>query len=109
MISSINFAPDFMIIYVIPPLKQRVNEDFLVHTSVYFSEVVHVELPDEGTPILMPEVTPQHYINEFIFIFNDKFCSIDAEVDDVRVFLHYNGGTLMMRVSFWMKSGTWEE
>ena len=48
-----------MIIYVIPPLKQRVNEDFLVHTSVYFSEVVHVELPDERVHFRVSEVAGQ--------------------------------------------------
>ena len=45
-----------MIIYVISPLEERVEEDFLVVAAVYFSEVVHVQLPDEGTPILMSEV-----------------------------------------------------
>ena len=98
-----------MIIYVISSLKEGVNEDLLVHASVYLSEAVHVQLPDEGTPILMSEVVLKDNIYEFSFIFNDKFCSIEAEVDDIRVFLHDIGSTLMMRMSFWMKSGTWEE
>ena len=56
LFSCINFAPDFMVMVLISFLEEWVDKNFLVHPSVNFPEVIHIELTNERTPVGMPKV-----------------------------------------------------
>ena len=102
---AINFAPDFMIISFISPLKNRVKEDFLVVAAVYFPEVVHVQLSNKGTPIRVSKILCQCPINKLIFVKDDELASVLTEVQGVREMLHKARITFIILRSLLIKSG----
>lgn len=94
-----------MIISFISSLEEAVKEDFLVVASVYFAEVVHVQLPDEGTPIRVPEVLRQHPLYEFLPVKDHQLGSVLAEVQGVGEMLGRVRNTFIILRSLLMKSG----
>ena len=94
-----------MIISFISSLKSRVIENFLVIAAVYFSEVVHVQLADEGTPIRMSKIFCQCLIDKFSLVEDDELTAVFTEVQGVREMLHKAEITFIIFRSLLIKSG----
>lgn len=93
---TVYFSANQMKVILIVSLESWVNKYLLVYSPVYFPEVVHVQLPDERTPIAMPKIFFQHIFNEVLSVGDNQLISFLAEVNkgweilrNTRIYLHH--------------------
>jgi hypothetical protein len=50
----------------------KIHEMFLLRQFVHLAEFVHVQLPDEGRQVLVPEEVGQHLVFQFLAAFDEN-------------------------------------
>ena len=88
----------------IPFAKNGVNKNLFFNLAVDFSEIVHVKLADEGTPVVVSEVLFEHMINKGLFIMYNKLITDLTEVYNFREILHRLKYTFIIDKILQMKS-----
>lgn len=68
-----------MIVGVIAALEDVVYENISFHASVQFPEIVHVHLPDERPPLVVPEVFGQELVHKLRVVVDDHLSAVLRE------------------------------
>jgi hypothetical protein len=77
-----DFSPDEMEDIGLPPEKVRVAKNVFAGVFAAFVEAVHIELPDEGVDVPVPEVLGEDMVLELVDLFDGKLASVGHPVDD---------------------------
>ena len=76
-----------------------VLEDVAIELVADLMEVIHVELPHEGTEVLVTEVDRQNLFLEAVYVYDGKVGALFVPAGDITIGVVLHGYTLTSRIS----------